>query len=149
MLDPRSGLRFLPAGPKSNMPHTNELLASDAMKKLISGLLETYDYLIIDLPPLIPVIDARASTNFIDAYLCVVEWGSTKVDLVRHGLSNAPEIYERLLAVVLNKVDMTTIGRYERHRSNYYYEKYRSRYGNLDQSASVTTRNTKEHRANL
>jgi len=40
LLDPRSGLRFLPAGPKSNMPHTNELLASDAMKKLISGLLE-------------------------------------------------------------------------------------------------------------
>ena len=149
LLDPRSGLRFLPAGPKSNMPHTNELLASDAMKKLISGLSETYDYLIIDLPPLIPVIDARASTNFIDAYLCVVEWGSTKVDLVRHGLSNAPEIYERLLGVVLNKVDMTTIGRYERHRSNYYYEKYRSRYGNLDQSASVTTRNTKERRANL
>jgi len=149
LLDPRSGLRFLPAGPKSNMPHTNELLASDAMKKLISGLLETYDYLIVDLPPLIPVIDARASTNFIDAYVCVVEWGSTKVDLVRHGLSNAPEIYERLLGVVLNKVDMTTIGRYERHRSNYYYEKYRSRYGNLDQSASVTTRNTKERRANL
>jgi succinoglycan biosynthesis transport protein ExoP len=149
LLDPRSGLRFLPAGPKSNMPHTNELLASDAMKKLISGLLETYDYLIVDLPPLIPVIDARASTNFIDTYLCVVEWGSTKVDLVRHGLSNAPEIYERLLGVVLNKVDMTTIGRYERHRSNYYYEKYRSRYSNLDQSASVTTRNTKERRANL
>jgi succinoglycan biosynthesis transport protein ExoP len=149
LLDPRSGLRFLPAGPKSNMPHTNELLASDAMKKLISGLLEAYDYLIVDLPPLIPVIDARASTNFLDAYVCVVEWGSTKVDLVRHGLSNAPEIYERLLGVVLNKVDMTTIGRYERHRSNYYYEKYRSRYGNLDQSASVTTRNTKERRANL
>ena len=35
---------------------------------------------------------------------------------------NAPEIYERLLGVVLNKVDMTTIGRYERHRSNYYYK---------------------------
>jgi succinoglycan biosynthesis transport protein ExoP len=145
--DPRSGLRFLPAGPKSNMPHTNELLASDAMKKLIAVLQETYDYLIIDLPPLIPVVDARATTNFIDAYICTVEWGSTKVDLIRHGLSNAPEIYERLLGVILNKVDMSTIGRYERYRNNYYYEKYRSRYGNLDQAASVSTKNPKGKRA--
>jgi succinoglycan biosynthesis transport protein ExoP len=149
LLDQRSGLRFLPAGAKSNMPHTNELLASDAMKKLITVLHDNYDYLIVDLPPLIPVIDARASTNFIDAYICVVEWGCTKVDLIRHGLSNAPEIYERLLGVILNKVDMTTIGRYERHRSNYYYEKYRSRYGNLEQSASVPTRSPKERRTNL
>ncbi len=146
LLDPRSGLRFLPAGAKPNMPHTNELLASDAMKKLIALLQETYDYLIIDLPPLIPVVDARASTNFVDAYLCTIEWGSTKVDLVRHTLSNAPEIYERLLGVILNKVDMSTIGRYERYRNNYYYEKYRSRYGNLDQSNTVPARSTKGRR---
>lgn len=146
LTDPRSGLRFLPSGPKSNMPHTNELLASDAMKKVITVLQETYDYIIVDLPPLIPVVDARASTHFIDAYLCTVEWGSTKVDLVRHALLNAPEIYERLLGVILNKVDMNTIGRYERFRHNYYYEKYRSRYGNLDPSAQASERSAKgEH----
>jgi polysaccharide biosynthesis transport protein len=135
LLDPRSGLRFLPAGPKSNLPHTNELLASDAMKKLITLLQESYDYIVVDLPPLIPVVDARASTSFIDAYLYTIEWGTTKVDLVRHGLSSAPEIYERLLGVILNKVDMGLIGRYERYRNNYYYEKYRSRYSNMDQSS--------------
>ncbi|MCL2452386.1 MAG: hypothetical protein FWD08_01830, partial [Alphaproteobacteria bacterium] len=128
-LDPRSGLRFLPAGAKPNLPHTNELLASDAMKKLITRLKENYDYLIVDLPPLIPVVDARASTNFVDAYICTVEWGVTKVDLVRHALLNAPEIFERLLGVILNKVDMTRIGRYERYRNDFYYDKYRSRYG--------------------
>src|SRR5579875_164885 len=135
--DPRSGLRFLPAGVKSTMPHTNELLASDAMKKVIAVLLESYDYLIVDLPPLIPVVDARASANFIDAYVCAVEWGSTKIDLVKHGLANAPEIYERQLGVILNKVDMSAIGRYERYRNNYYYEKYHSRYGGPDRSAYV------------
>jgi polysaccharide biosynthesis transport protein len=143
LLDPRSGLRMLPAGPKSNMPHTNELLASDAMKKLITLLQETYDYVIVDLPPLIPVVDARASTNFVDAYIYTIEWGATKVDLVRHGLLNAPEIYERLLGVILNKVDMASIGRYERYRNNYYYEKYRSRYSNTDQSAAAPVRSNK------
>ncbi|MDQ6701706.1 MAG: polysaccharide biosynthesis tyrosine autokinase [Pseudomonadota bacterium] len=142
LLDPRSGLRFLPAGPKSNMPHTNELLASEAMKKLIASLQETYDYVIVDLPPLIPVVDARASTNFIDSYIYVVEWGSTKIDLVRHGLLSAPELYERLLGVILNKVDMSAVGRYERYRNNYYYDKYRSQYSYSDGSGSVTARNT-------
>ena len=149
LLDPRSGLRLLPAGPKSNMPHTNELLASDAMKKLITLLQETYDYIIVDLPPLIPVVDARASTNFIDAYIYAIEWGTTKVDLVRHGLSNAPEIYERLLGVILNKVDMAAIGRYERYRNNYYYEKYRSRYSSMEPSAPVSAKSTKGQRASF
>jgi hypothetical protein len=38
LIDPRSGLRFLPAGSKTNMPHTSELLSSEAMKNLISNL---------------------------------------------------------------------------------------------------------------
>jgi hypothetical protein len=29
----------------------------------------------------------------------------------------------------MNKVDMTTIGKFDRHQGNYYYEKYRARYG--------------------
>lgn len=145
LLDPRSGLRFLPAGAKSNLPHTNELLASDAMKKLITRLKESYDYLIVDLPPLIPVVDARASTNFVDAYLCTVEWGVTKIDLVRHALSNAPEVFERLLGIILNKVDMARIGRYERYRNDFYYEKYRSRYGDFAQTAQGSTKNAEGH----
>lgn len=136
LVNPRSGLRMLPSGQTSNLPHTNELLASDAMKKLIMTLQDTYDYIIADLPPLIPVVDARASTSFVDSYLYVVEWGTTKIDLVKHGLSGAPELYERLLGVILNKVDMTSIGRYERYRNNYYYEKYHARYTNPDRPQS-------------
>ena len=144
-----AGCGFFRRGQSRTMPHTNELLSSDAMKKLIGALQETYDYLIVDLPPLIPVVDARASATFIDAYLYVIEWGTTKVDLVRHGLSNAPEIYDRLLGAILNKVDMSTIGRYERYRNNYYYEKYSSRYGNLDPSVPVSTKNTKGPRGSI
>ncbi len=128
LVDPRTGLRFLPAGCKATMPHTNELLASGAMKQLIANLQESFDYVVLDLPPLVPVVDARASSNFVDSFICVVDWGSTKVDVVKHALSNAPEIYERLLGIILNKVDMAAVGRYERYRNSYYYEKYCARY---------------------
>lgn len=142
LLNPRSGLRLLPSGQTSNIPHTNELLASEAMKKLITMLQDTYDHIIVDLPPLIPVVDARASTSFVDSYLYVVEWGATKIDLVKHGLSGAPELYERLLGVILNKVDMAAIGRYERYRNNYYYDKYHARYSNPERSQSAAPKST-------
>lgn len=128
LVDPRTGLRFLPAGCKAAMPHTNELLASGEMKQLIAKLQESFDYVVLDLPPLVPVVDARAAANFVDSFVCVIHWGSTKIDVVKHALSNAPEIYDRLLGVILNKVDMAAVGRYERHRSSYYCEKYRARY---------------------
>jgi polysaccharide biosynthesis transport protein len=144
LVDTRSGLRFLPAGAKANMPHTNEMLASEAMKKLIVMLQESFDYIVLDLPPLIPVVDARVSTNYVDSFICVVQWGSTKIDVVRHALSNAPELYDRLLGIILNKVDMAAVGRYERHRNNYYYEKYRSRYSNPNPAGAAAATNTKE-----
>lgn len=135
MHDPRSGLSLLSSGAHSKMLHTNELLASDAMRHLIETLRQSYDYVVVDLPPLIPVIDARAATNFIDSYLFVVEWGRTRIDAAKHGLSNAPEVYERLLGVVINKVDMSAIRRYERYRSDYFYDKYSAQYGGSESSS--------------
>jgi polysaccharide biosynthesis transport protein len=119
-VDRRTGLKVLPSGQKSNLINTNELLSSAAMLKVIDGLRESFDYIIVDLPPLIPIVDARAAVNFIDAYIFVVEWGRTRIDTVKHSLSNASEIYERMLGVVLNKVDMTKLGRYEPHLGDYY-----------------------------
>lgn len=127
--DSSSGLHFLPAGSTSKLMHTNEILGSDAVKKLFDRLRETYDYVIVDFAPLAPVVDTRTTTNFIDSYVYVIEWGRTKIDVTQHSLSAAREVYDRILGVVMNKADMSVLGRYERYRSNYYYRKYYSRYG--------------------
>ena len=129
LVDQRSELRFFPSGPKRKIPHTNELLASDKMKWLIDALRDGYDYIVIDLSPLIPVVDARATTNFVDSYIYVVEWGRTRIDVTMQGLSGAPELYSRLLGVVMNKVDMTVIGKYDRHQTINFHEKYHAQYG--------------------
>jgi succinoglycan biosynthesis transport protein ExoP len=127
--DEVSGVHFLSAGGTAKLLHTNEVLRSVEAKRLMTALRENYDYVILDLPPLAPVVDARTTTAFVDAYIYVVEWGATKIDVVEHTLADAQEIYERLLGVILNKADMAVLGRYERYRSNYYYKKYYSRYG--------------------
>ncbi len=88
-----------------------------------------FDYIIIDLPPLAPVVDVRATASLVDSYVYVIEWGRTKIDLVEHNLSRASGVYDRLLGTVLNKADTNVLGRYEGYHGNYYYKKYYARYG--------------------
>jgi polysaccharide biosynthesis transport protein len=128
-MDPATKLCFLPAVAKSRLLHTSEMLGSDAARNLFDKLREAYDYVIVDLSPLAPVVDVRATTNLIDSYVFVVEWGRTKIDVVRHALTNAREIKSSILGVALNKADINVISRYESYRGNYYHNRYYSRYG--------------------
>lgn len=125
--DPASGMAFLGAGTHSTkLAHPNDFLGSAVLKGLIDELRHSYDYVIVDLPPLAPVVDTRTTVAAIDSYVYVIEWGRTKVDVVQHSLASAREIYDRLLGVVLNKVDLAMLEHYERHRTDYYYRQYPS-----------------------
>jgi len=129
---PGSRLDFLPAGATSKLPHTNEILASAAMKSLIDRLRAKYDYIIVDLSPVAPIVDVRTTGHVIDTYVYVIEWGKTRIDVVERGLAEAQGVYDRLLGVVLSKVDMVAQSRYERYHGNHYYKKYYSKYGYLE-----------------
>jgi succinoglycan biosynthesis transport protein ExoP len=130
--DPSTHLSFLPVVAKSRLTHTSEILASNAVRQLFDRLRAHYDYVIVDLPPLAPVVDARSTARLIDAYLFVVEWGKTRIGVVEHALSAANEVYENLLGVVLNKVDVKLLSRYDSDRGEYYYNSHYSRYGYTD-----------------
>lgn len=129
--DERTGLCFLPAGNTSKLVHTAEFLGSDAMNAAIGDLRKLYDYIVIDLSPLAPVVDSRMASRFMDAYIFIVEWGMTKSDVLEHAISNSPEVYDKVLGVLLNKADMRRLGRFERGRNDYYFRKYYARYGYL------------------
>jgi succinoglycan biosynthesis transport protein ExoP len=127
--DSATSLAFLPMAAKTRLSHTNEILASAGMKKLIDTLRDAYDYVLIDLPPLTPVVDVRSTNQIVDSYLFVVEWGKTSVEAVERALSSAPMIYENLLGVVLNKADLDVMRNYSRSAAddsykNQYYERY-------------------------
>ena len=127
--DHGSRLSFLPAGAAAGLMHTNELLGGEAIRTVLTEARSRYDYIIVDLSPLAPVVDTRASVHFVDAFLFVVEWGGTKIDVVDHVLKAAPEVQDNVLGVVLNKADLSILGRYERHRGRGYTRKYYTRYG--------------------
>jgi polysaccharide biosynthesis transport protein len=125
-LDENTGLNFLPTAVGARLLHTNEILSSESFKRLVDGLRKVYDYVIIDLSPIAPVVDVRATTEMIDTYIYVVEWGRTRVNLVQHQLESAPELHDRLLGVVLNKADIRVLERYEAYYGRSYY---RNHYG--------------------
>ena len=82
--DPSTQLSFLPAGVRSRLIHTSEILASEAMKRFFVRLRESYDYVIVDLSPVAPVVDVRSATHLLDSYVFVIEWGKTKIDVAEH-----------------------------------------------------------------
>jgi succinoglycan biosynthesis transport protein ExoP len=117
--DPATQLEFLPVG--ESVANATEFLASKAAKSLFDMLQIKYDYVIVDLAPLVASMDVRATSGFIDSYLLVIAWGSTKIDAVQYALRNAPGVYANMVGVVLNKVDMAVMGRYDSYGANYYY----------------------------
>jgi polysaccharide biosynthesis transport protein len=130
--DTATSLDFLPGtGKRAPRSNTSDILCTEQMKKLFEQLRATYDYVIVDLPPLAPIVDVRATTPLIDSFILVVEWGRTSTDVVEHALNTAPNIYNALLGVVLNKTDMKAMKRYASQYGDYYNDEHYIRYGPL------------------
>ncbi len=126
--DPTIGFTFLPAVRRRPLFHTAEMLASNEAHGLFDRLRKDYDYVIVDLPPLAPIVDARAAASFSDCFILVIEWGRTKIDVVQHALHNAPEIHENLAGAVLNKTDVRAMASYNPYHDDYYNDSHYARY---------------------
>ena len=130
--EPKTNLVFLPAVKRLTLLHSSEILMTEQMRKLFDRLRSSYDYVIVDLPPLTPIVDVRATGPLLDCFLLVVEWAKTKIDVVEHALHTAPTVYENLVGVVLNKTDIKSMGRYDSYSSDYYNEEHYLHYGLTD-----------------
>jgi len=134
-IDPITKLAILPVLPNDHLMHTSELLASQGMFNLMENARKMFDYIVVDLAPLGPVIDAKAFAPQVDGFLFVTEWGSTPTSVVRDLLNSEPQIKSKILGVILNKTDMTELGKFtnfggtERYRHKYvsYYTEETSR----------------------
>lgn len=129
LLDSKTKLAFLPAVVKRRVPHSSDLLSSSIMVNLLEELKVHFDYIVLDLPPLGPVVDARAVSPMLDASLAVIEWGRTSRRVVRTTFAVQPELMEKCIGVVLNKVDTEKLKLYRSYGSGeYYYNRYSAYY---------------------
>ena len=127
--EPKTNLAFLPTVKKKPLFHSSEMLSAPATKQLFDNLRAAYDYIIVDLPPLAPVVDVRATTRLIDCFILAVEWASTKTDVVQHALHTSPSLHNALIGAVLSKTDMQAMKRYDHYHKEYYSNEHYGRYG--------------------
>jgi polysaccharide biosynthesis transport protein len=121
----RSGLDVLPCALSGRLPNAAELLGSPEMEQLLAAARNAYDYIVVEIAPIMSVADVKMIERFIDRFVFVVEWGQTKRSLVREALSEGEIIRERVIGIVLNKADpfaLRTIEAYKGGKFRDYYQ---------------------------
>ncbi len=126
--EPDSGLFVLPAVIKKSVQHSSEILSSPGMRKVLVEVGDAFDYIVIDLPPLGPVVDVRAAASIFDAFVFVVEWGRTPRVMVQNILASDNALFEKCVGILYNKVNLKKVNLYEGYGSKDYYYSYYSNY---------------------
>jgi succinoglycan biosynthesis transport protein ExoP len=111
---------FLPSSTQIKPSNSSDILNSPAMKDMLRAAKSAYDYILVDLPPILPVVDVKAVAHLFDAFVLVVEWGSTSTDEIVKAVSASPILSERLLGAVLNKADEAVMRRFEGYSDRRY-----------------------------
>jgi succinoglycan biosynthesis transport protein ExoP len=93
-----------------------ELLVSPQMKSVLELLVQKFDYVLLDTPALLPVGDAIALSNIVDAIVLVIRQSYCKEDDLRETCKQLADMNSKLIGVVVN--DAKQSGRY-------YYNKYK------------------------
>nr|WP_251028895.1 CpsD/CapB family tyrosine-protein kinase [Bacillus sp. ISL-18] len=96
-------------------PNPAELLSSKAMEQFYQDVLEVFDVVLFDTPPLLAVTDAQILANKCEGTILVVSSGKTEKDQLVKAKELLDAAQSKLLGVVLNNKEMKDSNTY------YYY----------------------------
>jgi len=118
--DYASKLKIMPGAGRSDVP-TDQLLAGPRFAALMQFLKAEFDVIILDTPPLLPLVDALYLSHHADAIALVVKWASTAQQDVKSVL---PALFEAKDP----GVDVLAVLSQERSGKLGYYRKYAAYY---------------------
>ena len=102
--EPQPRLHVIVAGSRQGDPQ--ELLASNRMAQLLRAVRETYDLVILDTPPVLPVADALVLARHADATLMVVRWEATSRSATHDAVQLLHDSRANLMGAVMTRVNM-------------------------------------------
>jgi tyrosine-protein kinase Etk/Wzc len=94
------GLSLITAG--ALPPDPSELVGSARMRDILARFGESFDVIVIDSPPVLPVADAAILATLADGALLVVRAGSTNRKAAQLAVQQLEDVDARVLGVVLN-----------------------------------------------
>jgi capsular exopolysaccharide synthesis family protein len=133
----KTSLDLLPAG--QIPPNPSELLGSMAMADLLEQLSGSYDMVLLDSPPLLPVTDAVVLSNLAGGALVVVGADRIHRPQLRQALESLETAGAHLFGIVMNK-----IARREAAAYAYGYSEYPSAIREVKRSTPVEARRRRE-----
>jgi Mrp family chromosome partitioning ATPase len=122
--DPTHTLSVLPAPVSDNMALSTEFVFSNALGVIVNELRRHYDMIVIDAPPLIPLVDSAALGEYADGIAMAVGWDRTHEEVVVRALGQLSSLQDRLLGTVLTRVDLRRMSRYDCYYNSAYIEPY-------------------------
>ncbi len=94
------------------VPNSAELLGSSGFGKLISGLKDVFDYVIVDSAPLGQVVDCAVIAPTLDGVLIVVDSTNNSYKMEQRIRTQLEKSGAKILGVVLNRVNFKERGKY-------------------------------------
>jgi capsular exopolysaccharide synthesis family protein len=95
-------LDFLPAGTTGG--HISSLFGGNRVRHLVEEMHKTYDIVLLDSPPVVPVSDPLHFTDAVDGALFLVMAGQTPKDVCKRGVEILRSSGANILGVVANNL---------------------------------------------
>ena len=121
-----SQLHAITAG--APVPNPSDILSSSQMKKLLSSLSESYEFVIVDCPPVLAVNDARAIAPLVDAAVFVTRWGKVRRETASYAIAQLAKSDVRIAGVALTRVELKRHAEYGYADSGHYHRNYADYY---------------------
>ena len=118
-------------------PNPAELLGSEQMKKLLEALSGIFDFIVVDLPPVVAVSDAAIVSNLVHGMIVVVRQDYCDRESLNETMRQLEFLDTKILGFVMTNspVQQSKYGKYGRYgRYGRYgkYSRYYSRYGKYE-----------------
>ncbi len=124
------GFHLLPAGSARVDP--GRLLQGDRLRRLLAGARESFDIVIVDSPPVLPVPDALTVGRWVDGAVLAVRFDASRYPLVGRARGRLAAVGVPVLGAVVSGV---------RGAESSYYGSYYPAYGSADDSDADSSLN--------
>ncbi|MCC8356924.1 MAG: CpsD/CapB family tyrosine-protein kinase [Oscillospiraceae bacterium] len=110
-------------------PNPSELLGSSRMNVLLDKLKERYDYIILDLPPVMAVADALVVSHVVDGLFVIVRKDRTTRSALAETMRQLELVDAHILGFVFNAASESDRGYYKAYNKKYKNSYYGNYYG--------------------
>jgi succinoglycan biosynthesis transport protein ExoP len=126
LVDRSTGLSILPSTTVKHADLITELMFSERIVEVLDLLRSRYELIVIDSPPLVPLVDGRALAELADRIVLALAWDQTPGEVLAYTIDLLSPVHDRILGTVLTLVDLSRLRFYDYYRSSAYLKPYGS-----------------------